>query len=303
MRERKDLISKQISCILGYLVIIFIVILFNTFSIKDGLSSLNNLYWLIFGFILLFSLSIPIVVYLGCKIIYRLNSEELKKKYAELWGPYGKTFIENHPDERLNGKTRANADLYFSSEDLISISFYNIPVLDYFKNISGTFVGLGILGTFMGFSQFLGNIIDGGLNFESVEIFNGLKIAFNTSIIGLLASIIYNLLIYHPLTALVKESNRLLCDSLDEEYYVSDEKCMRSLSDIVSITETSIDKNITNMCAEIKSVISAERDEFTKQVLGTAELLKHIDSSLGNIPENVKLMSAELNTSIELAKS
>jgi len=303
MKKRRDLLSKQISCILGYLIIIFNVILFNTFSLKDGLTSLNNLYWLLFGVFLLFSLFIPIFVFFNLKKMQSLNSEGVKSKYRDIWNQYSLTFIENHPDEKLNGKTRVNADLYFSSEDLISTSFYNIPVLDYFKNISGTFVGLGILGTFMGFSQFLGSIVEGGLNFESVEIFNGLKVAFNTSIIGLFSSIIYNLLIYHPLSALVKESNRLLCDSLDEEYYVSDEECMRSLSDIVSITETSIDKNITNMCAEIKSVISAERDEFTKQVLGTAELLKHIDSSLGNIPENVKLMSTELNKSIELAKS
>lgn len=303
MKKNRGLLFKQVCCILGYLVIIFVVSIFNTFSLKDGLISVNNLYWILFGLFLLFSLCIPVFVYLGFRTMLNLSPERLKEKYADIWKQYSLTFIKEHPDKKLNGKTRANADLYFSSEDILSASFLNIPVLDYLKNVSGTFVGLGILGTFVGFSQFLGNIIECGINFESVEIFNGLKVAFNTSIIGLFSSIIYNLLITQPLLSLVKESNRLLCDSLDEQYYVSDEQCMRSLSDIVSITETSIDKNITNMCVEIKNVISAERDEFTKQVLGTAELLKHIDNSLGNIPDNVKLMSDELNKSIGLAKT
>lgn len=294
MKKNRGLLFKQVCCILGYLVIIFVVSIFNTFSLKDGLISVNNLYWILFGLFLLFSLCIPVFVYLGFRTMLNLSPERLKEKYADIWKQYSLTFIKEHPDKKLNGKTRANADLYFSSEDILSTSFLNIPVLDYLKNVSGTFVG---------FSQFLGNIIECGINFESVEIFSGLKVAFNTSIIGLFSSIIYNLLITQPLLSLVKESSRLLCDSLDEQYYVSDEQCMRSLSDIVSITETSIDKNITNMCAEIKSVISAERDEFTKQVLGTAELLQHIDNSLGNIPDNVKLMSDELNKSIELAKT
>ena len=303
MKNNKGLLPKQISCILGYVVIIFVVCLFNTFSLKEGLISVNNLYWLLFSLFLIFSLCIPIFVYFGYKKMSVLNADILKEKFADTWEQYSLTFINKHPDKKLNGKTRANADLYFSSEELLSALFLKIPVLDYLKTISGTFVGLGILGTFVGFSQFLSNIIECGINFESIEIFNGLKVAFNTSIIGLFSSITYNLLITQPLLSLVKESNRILCDSLDEQYFVSDEQCMRSLSDIVSITETSIDKNITNMCAEIKSVISAERDEFTKQVLGTAELLQHIDNSLGNIPDNVKLMSDELNKSIELAKT
>lgn len=303
MKKSRGLLSKQVCCILGYVAIIFVVSLFNTFSINDGLISVNNFYWLLFSLFLIFSLCIPIFVYLGVNKMKVLTPESLQDKYADIWEQYSLTFIKKHPDEKLNGKTRANADLYFSSEDIIGASFFNIPIMDYLKNISGTFVGLGILGTFVGFSQFLSNIIECGINFESVEIFNGLKVAFNTSLIGLFASIIYNLLITQPLLSLVKESNRLLCDSLDEQYYVSDEQCMRSLSDIVSITETSIDKNITNMCAEIKNIISAERDEFTKQVLGTTELLQHIDKSLGDIPDNVKLMSDELNKSIELAKS
>lgn len=303
MKKNKGLLFKQISCIIGFVSIVFVGITFNTVSLNDGVLSINNIYWFLFGFFLLFSLCIPIFVYLGFRRMAKLNCESLSKNYADIWNQYTLTFIKNHPDEKLNGKTRVNADLYFSSDDIISASFINIPILEYFKNISGTFVGLGILGTFMGFSQFLGNIIEGGLNFESVEIFSGLNVAFNTSIIGLISSIIYNFFIYQPILSLVKESNRLLCDSLDEQYYVSDEECMRSLSDIVSITESSIDKNITNMCREIKSVISAERDEFTKQVLGTADLLKNIDNSLGNIPSNVKQMSDELNKSIELAKS
>ena len=78
-----------------------------------------------------------------------LNPEILKDKYADIWKQYSLTFIKNHPDKKLNGKTRAYADLYFSSEDIIGTSFFDIPVMEYLKIISGTFVGLGILGTFV----------------------------------------------------------------------------------------------------------------------------------------------------------
>lgn len=115
MKKNRGLLFKQVCCILGYLVIIFVVSIFNTFSLKDGLISVNNLYWILFGLFLLFSLCIPVFAYLGFRTMLNLSPERLKEKYADIWKQYSLTFIKKHPDKKLNGKTRANADPVINS--------------------------------------------------------------------------------------------------------------------------------------------------------------------------------------------
>lgn len=301
-------LSKLFLSVIGCLLILLIVVWFNTFSPSREIRDFNNFYWIVFYIFTLFSFIVPVLVFLASVDMYSLNSERVKdsKKYSCLWKTYKQTFLGEDPHlcpAGLEEKTRANADLYFGVEEIISSKFFNLPIMSFFKNMSGTFVGMGILGTFMGFAQFLSNIIEGEMNFDSVVIFQGLKIAFNTSIIGLFSSIVYTIFIYYPLEALIKYANRRMCDVIDKEHYISDERCMRSLSQIIETTEMSIDKNFKQMCEDISKVISEERKEFTDQVLGTAELLKKIDESLGEIPFNVQKMSDELNNSIELAKT
>lgn len=302
-----NLLLKLFLAFVGFTLIFLFVVRFNTFSLTTGIKDLNNFYWIVFFIFLLFSFLIPVLIVISVIDMNSLNEKKLQKSknYVTLWETYDKTFLGRDKSlcpEGMENKTRANADLYFSLEEIVSSKFLKLPILAFFKNISGTFVGLGILGTFMGFAQFLNNIIEGELNFESVLIFEGLKVAFNTSIIGLFASIIYRLFIYYPINGLAKATNTELCDAIDEEHYVSDERCMRSLSQIIEKTEISIASNFEKMCIDIGNVISAERESFTKQVLFATEQLAHIDNSLENIPVNVKLMSDELNKSIELAK-
>ena len=101
------------------------------------------------------------------------------------------------------------------------------------KIVSGTFVGLGILGTFMGFSQALSGGIDIQNQTQLNVIVNGLKVAFNTSIFGLFSSIIYNFLIANPLLQLLNDRCKFISDELDTIYYISDEECIRTLGHIV----------------------------------------------------------------------
>lgn len=315
MKSDKSLISKIIACSIGYVFIIIIVLTFQSFTATENSGMLNTFYWLFLAAFLLFSFAIPplvIISYINIKkIISSQNDGSLKdsliskNSFKEIWDDYEKTFVkdsESLADKSLVGKTRANADLYFTSEEIINGSYLHFPILEFLKLVSGTFIGLGILGTFMGFSQFLENFIDGGVNLDSFEIFDGLKIAFNTSIIGLLSSIIYNIFIAHPILYLINKCVTELSDALDKEFFVSDEVCMRSLGNIVSITEESVKNNINKMVTDIKDVIIEGRNQFTEQVLGTADRLKEIDNSLENIPKNIQLMNNELNKSIDIAK-
>lgn len=312
MRLDKNILSKIVSTLLGCILITLVVVSFQNFTSENKIGQLNTIYWTVFFIFLFFAFIIPLLEifsYLSIKQIIEKNEMKslkerisAKKALSEIWKDYEKTFIENSSDPELIGKTRSNADLYFSVEEILSNSYCHFPIVEFQKIIPGTFIGLGILGTFMGFSQFLGNFIDGGINLDSFEIFDGLKVAFNTSIIGILSSIIYNFLVSQPNLYLINKGATDLSDALDNEYYVSDEKCMRSLGNIVSITEKSIKTNINKMVSDIKDVITEERHQFTEQVLGTADRLKEIDNSLENIPRNIQIMDKELNKSISLAQ-
>lgn len=301
--------NSLISTILGLVSITIIFLCFQTAPFLSesykayNISSFikNNFYWFIFFIFILIAYILPISLYF---VFFKLKNDkkDIKQKIPELWNIYEKTFVTENENPKLIGKTRANADLYFNTESIASNFLWSIPVIDLFKLMSGTFVGLGVLGTFIGFSQFLGEFIDSGINLESTEIFAGLKVAFNTSIIGLLDSVLYNFLVFQPLLHLLNSAVTELTDNLDDEYYVSDEECMRSLSEIVGMTERSVEKNIKEMIAEVKAVITEERTQFTNQVLGTADLLRNINNSLDGIPEKVNTMCNQLNTSIDTAK-
>ena len=262
----------------------------------------ENFYWIILFLFVFISMLIPISLYYAYYVI-KNQQKSIQEKFLPLWVEYEKTFITENENPKLIGRTRANADLYFNEKSISSSILFNMPVIEFFKLISGTFVGLGVLGTFVGFSQFLNDFVDSGITLESTNIFVGLKIAFNTSIIGLLCSIIYNFLIFHPILHLLKVSVTEVSDNLDKSYYVTDEECMRSLSTIVGMTERSVEKNIKEMIAEVKAVITEERTQFTSQVLSTADLLKNINEALDGIPEKVNNMCIQLNSSIETAKN
>lgn len=308
-KNKLNLQNSLISTILGLASIIIILLCFQTVPfLSESYKAPNfssfikdNFYWFIFFIFLLMAFILPISLYF---VFYKLKDDKIdvKQKLPGLWNVYENTFVRENENPKLIGKTRANADLYFNTESIASNFLWSIPVIDLFKLMSGTFVGLGVLGTFIGFSQFLGEFIDSGINLESTEVFVGLKVAFNTSIIGLLDSVLYNFLVFQPLLHLLNSAVTELTDNLDDEYYVTDEECMRSLSEIVGMTERSVEKNIKEMIAEVKAVITEERTQFTNQVLGTADLLRNINNSLDGIPEKVNTMCNQLNTSIDTAK-
>ena len=68
------------------------------------------------------------------------------KKLQYLWNLYSATFLSG------TDKTTTPAELYFNAEDIIAVSARRISILAILKALPGTFTGLGILGTFMGFS-------------------------------------------------------------------------------------------------------------------------------------------------------
>lgn len=239
------------------------------------------------------------------KIFHEYESELKKNKtVSTIWNDYKATFIDSTKTEYLsfNNRTRANADLYFNVEEIVSYVGTKLPTVDLLKIVSGTFVGLGILGTFMGFSQALSGGIDIQNQAQLNVIVNGLKVAFNTSIFGLFSSITYDFLIANPLLQLLNDRCKFLSDELDTIYYISDEECIRTLGHIVYETKESITSSTSDMAKKVADAILEGREAFTAELYKTTDTLKEVSSELGKTPESIKTMNEELSSSIENAK-
>ena len=126
-----------------------------------------------------------------------LNSKN--KKVNDVCNAYKKSFLVS--DDEDYHKTRANSDLYFGPETWLQDT-NPLPIQAFLKIIPGTFIGFGILGTFIGFA---GGICSIDLSnseklLGSVEqLVGGLRNAFNTSIVGMLASMFCNFFFFFSL--------------------------------------------------------------------------------------------------------
>lgn len=159
-----------------------------------------------------------------------VTGESFESKEHGIWAAYKTTFFDK--DFGIKNKTRASADLYFNYESVANTMMPSFPIASTFKLIAGSFMGLGILGTFIGFAIGLRNIDFSSTNtkvmLNGIEalVKNGLATAFNTSIVGVFCSLIYNFLIYNPLILKFNKYFEGLSDSLDQEFYVSETEAL-----------------------------------------------------------------------------
>ena len=97
-------------------------------------------------------------------------------------------------------KTSLNLDFYKSSESFLLYSSPRFPLFALVKILPGTFVGFGILGTFLGFSNGIsGMSLTSNVDelFGKLDVFfSGLNTAFATSIIGVVLSVLFGTILY-----------------------------------------------------------------------------------------------------------
>jgi archaellum component FlaC len=139
------------------------------------------------------------------------------KQWSGLWKVYESTFLH---DSR---KTTEPAELYFNPDNLLALTSQKIPILPILKAMPGTYTGLGILGTFMGFSAGLSNFNPSTTESmqESIRtLLTGINTAFNTSIIGVVLSIMFNFGFLQPLLKRLEQECQILADRLDAEHYI-----------------------------------------------------------------------------------
>ncbi len=142
---------------------------------------------------------------------------DVNRKWKSLWELYRSGFLFRHE------KTTVMAVTYFNPDNLLSASAERFPVLAILKSMPGTYTGLGILGTFIGFSAGLANFDTA--NPEAIQksitgLLAGIETAFNTSIVGIVLSLIFNFLFLQPLLKRLEQDCADLSDRLDQEHYV-----------------------------------------------------------------------------------
>lgn len=177
------------------------------------------------------------------------NVEPLKilsgTRLLHLVSSYERT-INLHVGETL--KSNIPASEYFNSKKVSEIYNVNLRALD---AASGSLVGIGLFGTFLGLTLGLHNF-DSNTS-ESIQnsiqtLLDGMKTAFGTSLAGMFASLLFTFF-DKPIRNRYANALRTLTDKLDSMYYIDDTELLnRSLQDESSTLRneiTSLRKMIT----------------------------------------------------------
>ena len=157
--------------------------------------------------------------------------------------------------------------------------------------IPGVMTGLGILGTFIGLSLGLENFNTGSATEISESIaplMNGIKVAFHTSIYGMILSLFFNWA-YKKMLRNAYESIEDFLDVFNEYVYPDTENDYHN--QILTSLPVTIGEKISELLEPQFEKMAVTLEEFTKhildnQVAGVGEIVDHfigeMNSSLGN---------------------
>ncbi|MBQ7878596.1 MAG: MotA/TolQ/ExbB proton channel family protein [Bacteroidaceae bacterium] len=141
-----------------------------------------------------------------------------KTRLSNIKDSYVSSFIVQSED---GDKTNIPSSEYFSSENVCATANLNIRMID---TASGTLVGLGLLGTFLGLTLGIQGFDSSDTTKiqESIEmLLGGMATAFATSLLGMSLSIIFIFIDKSSRNKLSKQLSRLT-EKLDRQYYIDD---------------------------------------------------------------------------------
>lgn len=249
---------------------------------------------------------IIIVFLLFCKEEYKLYDikDTIKKllkndnildslketKIAPLAESYSKTiYIETHNGKKSN----IPASEYINDYSVCKCNKLNLRMLD---TASGTLVGLGLLGTFLGLTLGIKGFDSSNterIN-ESIQgLLAGMGTAFLTSLLGMTFSILFTAAdkaLRHRLYKDVKE----LTDKLDSEYYIDDLVLANiNQQNIVNQLYKALKNDLQQQASEIANKLTYTNAEGQNVTIGNA--IREI------LTENTKQSKALMSFSTDLA--
>ena len=201
-------------------------------------------------------------------------------------------------------KAELNFEIYKSSESLIMHSYPKFPLAALVKILPGTFVGLGILGTFIGFSDGISEIsLTGNVDelFGKLDIFfAGLNTAFITSIIGVVLSVFFGIIYQFPLNKIKFHCAKIysqLIKELDSEekskvefdsYILSIQEITKTLLTAKESIENlpqkflEVEKSLEESILPIKETFSTMQSTLEESILPIKETFGTMQSTLEN---------------------
>lgn len=235
---------------------------------------------------------------------YSALFEKQKKGLKTAWKAYEKTLIDwketdDDGNEIWTKRTRTNADLYFDGEHWISYSFTSIPVEMLLRLIPGTLIGMGILGTFIGFATGITQL--GDVSEKTSEelmkgigfLTSGLTTAFNTSIVGVIMSVAVNFLMFSPLKNACDMICQKICDCIDEKYYISDYDALhKDLDGVSDAIKHQFVENTKDLAREVKKAVTEtvedNIDRLQNVIDKQIDLLQKTMEVTETIPEKIE---------------
>ena len=305
---KNSIIMPTISFVVGLFLCIWIIKLF-------PINSSGKFYQGIFYTFLFVSLGLFACFIFAFYNAQKFYSEMVTTDYSTLfnkqrqglkaaWKAYEKTLIDwivkdDEGNETCSKRTRTNSDLYFDGEHWISYSFVRIPIEPLLRLIPGTLIGMGILGTFIGFASGVSQL--GNVSEKTSEelmtgigyLTDGLTIAFNTSIVGVIMSVVVNFLMYNPLKNACDMLCQKICDRIDEEYYISDYDALhKDLDGVSDAIKNQFVENTKDLALEVRKAVSEtvedNLDKLQTVINSQIEQLQKAMEVTETIPEKVE---------------
>ncbi len=301
--------SDKFFIIVGCIFCISVWIAFLRNPIQQAIKSSEIyliIYYIIFFIFTIFAfINIPFI--LQSKFAYFVKTEKEKREMLKtldeqnylsnkenktIWDIYKSTFFKSSSGRIC---TMAEANLYFNTDSVMAKLAPR--TIKYSHNISETFIGIGILGTFLGFSIGMKNIdisnVDNMISNIETLIHSGFATAFNTSIVGIICSVIYKFFIYTPQIDTMDNHFEELSDELDSEYYISSTQVIDAFdSDLVETLSEKIKEVLKTHAESIGEILTRTiNDEVlnlktalekgTSQINEVINKLSHTPDALG----------------------
>ena len=169
------------------------------------------------------------------------------------------------------GKQKSNtpASEFFNPESICSFSRINLRLLD---TASGTLVGLGLLGTFMGLTIGISGFDSS--NSENIQssiqgLLSGMGTAFITSLVGMGFSIIYLSFFDKPLRNQFNNLTNQVNDILDTDNYIDDNSLFQIYQQVL----------MDSLYDKIKETISTETTLINEALSKIAGMLTYVDEN------------------------
>lgn len=162
-------------------------------------------------------------------------------------------------------KSNIPASEFFNPETICSYSDINLRLLD---TGSGTLVGLGLLGTFMGLTIGISGFDSS--NSENIQssiqgLLSGMGTAFITSLVGMGFSIIYLSFFDKPLRNQFTQLAQQLNNKLDAEYYIDD----------IALMQLNQQEMMNTLLAKVTETISSETASTNEALSKLAGMLTY----------------------------